>query len=96
MARTPQVPALPGMTPLGLRRAPIDHPLTRASHDCPLCADLKSPGLLTCWPCYNELGLRHGNPKAEAAIDAFEANVRSAITEGSLSVNVNAPTEIRR
>ena len=49
-----------------------DHPLTRQSCVCPLCEGTKDSGLLTCWRCYYQWGLRYGNPEAEHVLDDFE------------------------
>jgi hypothetical protein len=29
-----------------------DYPLTRATHQCPLCLRSKAQGLLVCWSCF--------------------------------------------
>lgn len=38
---------------------------------CPLCYGVKAVGLVACWTCYRGQGLRNGNLKAEATIQAF-------------------------
>lgn len=50
----------------------LDHPNVRASRQCPLCKKAKSVGLVTCWPCYNEHGLKYGNLEAGERIGERE------------------------
>lgn len=52
--------------------ARLDHPVVRAHHECPLCGGSKRPGLVACWPCWNEWDLKHGNDEAEVLLDEAE------------------------
>lgn len=62
----------------GARDEGMDKPRTdeekenrvRQSHFCPLCDKIKDLGLVACWSCYRQHGLRSGNPRAEAIIHA--------------------------
>ena len=62
----------------------MDYPNVRASSRCPLCAVGKEEGLLVCWSCYREQGLRYGNPEAEQSIqraeDSFVGHLDAAST----------------
>jgi len=57
-----------------LRTANMDYPNVRASSVCPLCLDTKENGLLVCWSCFREQGLRYGNLEAEGSINCAEDN----------------------
>lgn len=48
----------------------IDHPICRASPDCPLCGHPKDKGALFCWPCYR--GGKHIPDFGKVALDRFE------------------------
>jgi len=51
------------------------HPNLRRSTTCPFCDAYKNTGLIACWPCFGEQGLKFGNPQAEAILDAAEHNL---------------------
>lgn len=38
----------------------MDYPNIRRSDVCPFCLGHKARGLIACWPCYREEGLRNG------------------------------------
>lgn len=50
----------------------LDNPNTRRGTICPLCGCSKKHGLVACWPCYRNFGLKYGNPAAEKTIARFE------------------------
>jgi hypothetical protein len=72
--------------------ATMDYPNVRASSRCPLCLGVKEKGLLVCWSCYREQGLRYGNPEAEQSIqsaeDSFVRHADSASTKRDAVHNV--------
>ncbi len=52
-----------------------DFPRVRASHACPLCSELKTPGAVTCWPCHNicEFGTPEQRTARESLLVVAEA-----------------------
>jgi hypothetical protein len=50
-----------------------DYPHTRRGSVCPFCLKQKNHGLLTCWPCFREQGLRYGeNERQRDLLDCHE------------------------
>lgn len=54
----------------------VDNPHVRQDTSCPICLGRKDRGLVACWSCYREKGLRYGNGVAEAMIAEREAELR--------------------
>ncbi len=50
----------------------IDHPKVRKLNWCPVCLQSKDIGLVCCWTCYRQFGVKYGNPKVESCIDSVE------------------------
>jgi hypothetical protein len=50
----------------------LDHPLLRQSTHCPVCHDRKDNGLVICWSCYRDKGMRYGNPTVDRIVDRAE------------------------
>jgi hypothetical protein len=42
-----------------------DYPHIRRSTICPFCLKGKNHGLLACWPCFREQGLRYGETERQ-------------------------------
>lgn len=56
---------------------PLDHPLVRQSTTCPLCQGHKDTGLVACWPCYHDCGLRYGDEYAGRILDRAEKRLEA-------------------
>lgn len=56
-------------------------PRVRTLLHCPKCTRDKSPGLLLCWPCHNELKMHHdaGYGPWEAKLAEIERNLESDV-----------------
>ena len=44
----------------------MDNPRVRAWPQCPVCSKGKDAGLIVCWTCYRQQGLRYGMSEAVA------------------------------
>ncbi len=53
----------------------IDHPKTRENTVCPVCKQFKTASLVICWKCYHGHNMRYGNPRIDAILDKWEAEI---------------------
>lgn len=63
------------MTYTNLNGLQLDHPLVRATQDCPVCgADETSAGALMCWPCWRRGGKEGAFDSLLDAAESWHAN----------------------
>lgn len=57
----------------GGRVMKIDNPMVRRDATCPLCLDMKEPGLVLCWPCHRAQKAAWDGCYSEACEDLITA-----------------------
>jgi len=58
-----------------------DFPHVRSTDVCPLCHRQKDFGLIVCWPCYCDWGMRYGSDEAEELIRQDEIRLSETVEE---------------
>lgn len=60
----------------------VDYPRIREILRCPLCSASKAQGLVACWACYRNHGMKHGNPQIEQWLENFECRLIERAVNG--------------